>query len=372
MIQRERMIQTFLDLVQLDSESKNERAVADYVTAKLQALGYTVREDGAAEATGGNAGNIIAYRQGNCDGKSVLFSSHMDTVIPGNGVKPVVEADIIRSDGTTVLGGDDKGGITAILEAATVLEETGAAHGPIQIVFTVSEEIGLLGAKYLKLEELQPVDAAFFFDSDGMPSEICVASPYHIDITATFHGHAAHAGMEPEKGRSAIQMAAAAVAAMKLGRLDADSTANIGIIEGGRATNIVTDKTVIQGEARSLTREVVDAQIAHMAECCRNGAAQFGGTVDIEIDECYAAIDLDPNSTTVQLASAAVRRLGMEPHLVKSGGGSDANVFCGKGIPATNVGVGMTKVHSVEEYLVIEEMRQASEFVLAIIEEAKA
>lgn len=372
MIQRERMIQTFLDLVQLDSESKNERAVADYVTAKLQALGYTVKEDGAAEATGGNAGNVLAYKPGNCDGKSVLFCSHMDTVMPGNGVKPIVEDKVIRSDGTTVLGGDDKGGITAILEAATVLEETGTAHGPVQIVFTVSEEIGLLGAKYLKLDEMQPVDAAFFFDSDGMPSEICVASPYHIDITATFHGLAAHAGMEPENGRSAIQMAAAAIASMQLGRLDEDSTANIGIIEGGRATNVVTDKTVIQGEARSLTKAKVDAQIAHMAECCKKGAEQFGGTVDIEIDECYAAIDLDPESTTVQLACAAARRLGMEPHLAKSGGGSDANVFCGKGIPATNVGVGMTKVHSVEEYLVIDEMKAAADFVLAVIEEAKA
>ena len=372
MIQQQRLVQTFLELVQLDSESKNERAVADYVTAKLRDLGYDVREDNAGEQFGGNAGNVLACKAGTCAGKSVLFCSHMDTVAPGNGVTPVVEGAIIRSDGTTVLGGDDKAGIAAILEAVTALEESGQPHGPVQVIFTVAEEIGLLGAKYVDLDRIPPVDAAFFFDSDGMPNQICVASPYHIDLTVTFKGRAAHAGVEPEKGISAIQMAARAIAAMQLGRLDEESTANIGIIQGGRATNVVTDETVICGEARSLNKAKVEAQIAHMIQCCREAADAMGGQAEIKVEECYAAIDLDPQSTTVQLACAAVRRLGLEPELVKSGGGSDATVFCGKGIPATNVGVGMTKVHSVEEYLNISEMKAGADFVLAVLEEARA
>ena len=372
MIQQERLVQTFLELVQLDSESKNERAVADYTAAKLRALGYDVREDDAGASFGGNAGNIIAYKAGSGAGRSLLFCAHMDTVVPGNGVKPIVDGDIIRSDGTTVLGGDDKAGIAAILEAATALEEAGISHGPVQIIFTVAEEIGLLGAKYVEADKLPAIDAAFFFDSDGLPSEICVASPYHIDLTVTFKGRAAHAGVEPEKGISAIQMAAAAIANMKLGRLDEESTANIGMIQGGRATNIVTDETVIYGEARSLNKTKVDSQIAHMIQCCREAAEQFGGQAGVKVDECYAAIDLSPGSTTVQLACAAVRRLGLEPKLVKSGGGSDANVFCGKGIPAANLGVGMTKVHTEEEFLQISQMKAGADFVLAVIEEARA
>ncbi len=372
MIQRERLIQTFLDLVQLGSESKQERPVADYTMEKLRALGYEVREDNAGESIGGNAGNVIAYKPGNAEGKSLLFCAHMDTVPPGNHVKPIVDGDIIRTDGTTVLGGDDKAGIAAILEAVMVIEEKQIAHGPIQVIFTIAEEIGLLGAKYVDLDGILKVDAAFFFDSDGKPNEICVASPYHIDVTVTFKGKAVHAGLEPENGISAIQMAAKAIAAMKLGRLDADSTANIGIIESGRATNVVPGKAVIYGEARSLKKERVDGIIADMVRCCQEAADEMGGTIDVEIEESYASIELTEDSPTVQLACAAAKRIGLEPKLVKSGGGSDANVFCGKGVAATNVGVGMTKVHSVEEYLEIDSMHAASDFILAVIEESRA
>ena len=370
LIQEPRLLETVLELVQLDSESRNERAVADYVKQKLKTLGYMVKEDDADTYTGGNAGNVIAYHAGSGTGKSVLFCAHMDTVAPGNGVKPVVEGSIVKSDGTTVLGGDDKAGIAAILEALAVLHDTNAVHGPVQVVFTVAEEVGLLGAKYLNLDTLQPVDAAFFFDSDGMPNQICVASPYHIDITARFYGKASHAGVEPEKGISAVQMAANAIASMQLGRLDAETTANIGMIQGGTATNVVAGETVIHGEARSLVKDKVDAQIQHMKDCCTEAAAQFDGRVEVEIEECYAAISLDEYSTTVQLAKKAVQRLGMKPELVKSGGGSDANVFCGKGIPATNIGCGMNNVHSVQEYLNLEEVKAAAAFVLAVTEAA--
>ena len=370
MIQKERLLQNVLDLVQIDSESRNERAIADYLTTKLQTLGFTVQEDDAGASIGGNAGNLVAYHSGTKAGKSILFCAHMDTVAPGNGVKPIVEDDLVRSDGTTVLGGDDKAGIAAILEALQALQDGNVEHGQIQVVFTVAEEVGLLGAKHLKLESLYPVDAAFFFDSDGMPNQICVASPYHIDITATFHGRASHAGVEPEKGISAVQMAAKAIANMQLGRLDEETTANIGVIHGGTATNVVAEETVIHGEARSLVKDKVMEQISHMKSCCEEAAMQCGGAVDVQIEECYAAIDLDESSTTVQLAKKAVRRMGLEPQLVKSGGGSDANVFCGKGIPATNIGCGMNKVHSTQEYLNITEVQAAAEFILAVVQEA--
>jgi tripeptide aminopeptidase len=203
-----------------------------------------------------------------------------------------------------------------------------------------------------------------------MPNKICVASPYHIDLTAKFYGKASHAGVEPEKGISAVQMAAKAISAMQLGRLDEETTANIGIIQGGTATNVVAGETVIYGEARSLVKEKVEAQIQHMKACCTLAAEQLGGSVEVEIEECYAAINLDENSTTVQLAKKAVQRLGLEPELVKTGGGSDANVFCGKGIPATNIGCGMNNVHSVQEYLNLNEVKAASLFILSVVAEA--
>ena len=369
-IQETRLLDTVLKLVQIDSESRNERAAADYLKNRLETLGYTVKEDNAGAHIGGNAGNVIAYHEGIGTGKSLLFCAHMDTVAPGNGIIPIIEDGVVHSDGTTVLGGDDKAGIAAILEALTVMHENNIAHGPVQVVFTVAEEVGLLGAKHLALEELKPVDAAFFFDSDGMPNKICVASPYHIDLTAKFYGKASHAGVEPEKGISAVQMAAKAISAMQLGRLDEETTANIGIIQGGTATNVVAGETVIYGEARSLVKEKVEAQIQHMKACCTLAAEQLGGSVEVEIEECYAAINLDENSTTVQLAKKAVQRLGLEPELVKTGGGSDANVFCGKGIPATNIGCGMNNVHSVQEYLNLNEVKAASLFILSVVAEA--
>lgn len=365
---KERLLHTFTDLVQLDSESRNERAVADYCKAKLTSLGFSVTEDGAAELSGGNAGNIIAVKPG--VGKTILLSSHMDTVAPGCGVKPEIREGIVRSDGTTVLGGDDKSGIAAILEAAETLQETGTGCGTIVILLTVSEEVGLLGSKYADLSKLPAIDAAYCFDSDGAPNEITVAAPFHVDFTAHFQGKAAHAGMEPENGVSAVEMAALAIADMRLGRIDEETTANIGIIQGGTATNVVAEKVTLYGEARSLQREKLDAQIAAMQFSCEWAAAKVGGKVEIELEESYAAIQLDPESNTIVLAKAALEKMGLEPQLVKSGGGSDANVFCGKGVPTANVGCGMMKVHGVSEYLVIEHMEQAAEFIVTVLTEA--
>lgn len=369
MVNQERLVNTVMDLIKLDSESKFERKVADYVIAKLQGLGYQVREDQAGEAIGGNAGNVIAYHPGDGQGKSVLFCAHMDTVKPGLGVKPVIQDGVIYSSGDTILGGDDKAGIAAVLEAAETVKEQGIAHGPIQIIFTVAEEIGLLGAKHVDVEQLVPVDAAFFFDSDGLPSEICIAAPYHVDFTVTFNGKATHAGLEPEKGINAIYIMAEAIQQMKLGRIDEETSASFGIVNGGRATNIVTEHVTLWGEARSLSKEKIDAQVEHMRQCCEAAAAKFGGTAQIYAVESYSAINLAPDSPTVQMACRAVEKLGLTPNLVKSGGGTDANIFCGKGIPACNLGVGMKNVHSLDECLPIDALALAAKAIVELVKE---
>ena len=368
---KDRLVQTFLELVQIDSETRNERAVADYVLKKLQRMGYDVSEDKAGEAIGGNAGNIVAYKPGTAPGKRILFCAHMDTVTPGNGVKPVVEGDIIRSQGDTILGGDDKGGIAVLLETAQILQEEKIDHGSLHLVFTVAEEGGLNGAKNLDRSLLHgPIEAAFFLDSDDLPDKIVVEAPIQVNFKVIFHGKAAHAGCEPEKGISAIQMAAEAISQMKLGRLDEETTANIGIIQGGRATNIVTDRVEIEGECRSLSQEKLAVQQAHMVACCEEAAKKFGGRAEVVVKENYAGILLDPESSPVQLAAAAARKIGLEPELIKIGGGSDANIFNGYGIPSTILGVGMQNVHSTEEYITISAMTTAVEAILAIIEEA--
>lgn len=368
---KERMLKNFLELVQIDSETKNERAVADYVTIKLKEMGFEVAEDQAGESIGGNAGNIIGYKAGTIPGKTVLFCAHMDTVTPGCGVEPIIEGDVIRSKGDTILGGDDKGGIAAILEASQALLEEGVDHGPVQIVFTIAEEGGLFGAKNIDRSLLhEPIDAAFFLDSDDLPNKIVIEAPIQVNFEVIFHGKAAHAGCEPEKGISAIQMAAEAISQMKLGRLDEETTANIGIIQGGRATNIITDRVVIEGECRSLSREKLQIQQKHMMDCCEEAAKKFGGQAEVIIKENYDGILLAPDSPTVQLASAAARAMGLEPELIKIGGGSDANIFNGYGIPATVLGVGMANVHSTEEYIKISDMLLGAEAVAAIIKEA--
>ena len=369
---KERLVQTFLELVQIDSETRNERGVADYVTKKLQRMGYDVSEDKAGEAIGGNAGNVVAFRPGTAPGKRILFCAHMDTVTPGNGVQPIVEGDVIRSQGDTILGGDDKGGIAVLLEAAQTLQEEKIDHGSLHLVFTIAEEGGLNGAKNIDRSLLHgPIEAAFFLDSDDLPDKIVIEAPIQVNFEVIFHGKAAHAGCEPEKGISAIQMAAEAISNMQLGRIDEETTANIGIIQGGRATNIITDKVVIEGECRSLDRDKLQTQQAHMVACCEEAAKKFGGQAEVIVKENYPGILLDPESVPVKLEEAAARKIGMEPELIKIGGGSDANIFNGYGIPSTVLGVGMQNVHSTEEYITVSAMMTAVEAVLAIIEEAK-
>lgn len=370
MINKERLLNTFLELVQIDSQTRNERQVADYTKSKLSGLGFTVFEDQAGAHFGGNAGNVIAHKTGNVSGAGVLLCAHMDTVTPGCGVVPVIQDGVISSKGETILGGDDKAGIAAILEMAETMVENKLDHGLIQIVFTVAEEGGLRGAKHIDRGLLKPVDAAFFFDSSNLPSQIVVEAPFQLGMKITFKGKAAHAGVAPEEGISAIVMAAEAISQMPLGRIDETTTANIGIISGGKATNIITDLVTIEGEARSLSLEKVTKQKDLMLDACQKAADRFGGSVIFEVEESYAGISLDRESLTVQIASEAVKNLGMTPELTKTGGGSDANVFNGYGIAATNLGVGMSKVHSTEEYLKISDLEITARTALEIVKVA--
>lgn len=369
MVNQKRLVTEFLEMVKIDSPSGQERAMANVLKMKLEQLGCQVYEDNAGGQVGATAGNIIATLPGQGGGPMLMFSAHMDTVEPGRGIEPVINGDIITSAGDTVLGGDDKGGIAAILEAIRVVQEQDISHSGIEIVFTIWEEGGLRGAKSLDYGKIKS-KFAYVLDSDGDPGTIIITAPTQNSIIATIKGKAAHAGQCPEDGINAIQVAAQAISEMKLGRIDHETTANIGIIKGGQATNIVPDSTYIAGEARSLDPDKLQAQTEHMCNILRQHTSATGAELLLEVEEQYQVINLHSDHPVVQFAVTAAKNLGLKPTLGSTGGGSDANIFNGQGLACANLGIGMNKVHTVEENIKISDLCKVAELVVEIIKVA--
>ena len=366
MINEERLLKRFLEYVQIDSPTKHEREFADFLKKEMEEIGLEVRMDNAGEKCGSNSGNLIGKLKGNTDGETILFSSHMDTVSPSVGIKPQIKDGVIYSDGTTVLGGDDKAGIAAIMEALETIQEKSVPHGDIEVVFSIYEEGGLFGAKNLDYDSLD-AKLAYILDSGGEPGEIIVAGPAQNKINIKFIGKEAHAGVCPEEGISAIQIASEAIRNMNLLRIDEETTANIGIISGGKATNIVTNEVIIEAEARSLDNEKLEKQTNHMMKCCEAAAKKFGGKVEIEINNAYGAFKVDENHEIVRNVKKACENLGFKAHTEKSGGGSDTNILNANGITAINLGIGEKKPHTVEEHIHIKDLENAARLALEIV-----
>src|SRR5213080_3268338 len=279
MINQERIKNLLLELVQIDSHSRKERDVAERIKQYCEEMGAQVEIDAAGEAVGGNTGNVIARFPGTLtSAQPIMMSAHMDTVVPGEGVKPVVEGDIIRTDGTTVIGGDDKSGCAVIIEVIRCLQEQTIPHAPIEAIFSICEEVGLLGAKNVDVSKLK-CKYGIVFDSDD-PGFLFTKGPSANELVFKVYGLESHAGVAPEDGISAIKIAAEAIHNMKLFRIDEETTANIGIIEGGKATNIITNFVRLVGEARSLSEEKLKAQCDHMVKCFEDAAAKYEVTVE--------------------------------------------------------------------------------------------
>lgn len=312
LVNRDRLVDSFLTLVRIDSESGQEGAVRDYLKERLQNLGMEVYEDGAGRALGGEAGNLIAWRPGKLSGPSIFLGAHMDTVVPGRGVKPVLEDEIIRSSGDTVLGGDDKAGVAVIMEALQVIDERNIPHPPLEVIFTVSEEQGLMGSKHLDFTRVRS-RMGFVLDSDGETGHIVVRAPTQNEFSLTVLGRAAHAGMNPEEGLNAICLVAYAINHLNIGRIDEETTCNLGIISGGRARNIVADRVELKGEVRSLTPAKLDAVTGEMMAVFEEKVREKGGRCEVEVRHLYPAINLDPEEPVVQIAVRAARALGKEP-----------------------------------------------------------
>lgn len=367
----QRLLDEFLELVQIDSETKHEEKIVSILKEKMESFGFTVNEDNSKEITGHGAGNLIATLKGTIEGAdSIYFTCHMDTVVPGKGIKPEVREDgYIYSDGTTILGADDKAGIAALFEMARVLKEESISHGDIQFIITAGEESGLVGAKAMD-PSLLKAKYGYAVDSDGKVGGIVTAAPYQAKLWTTIHGKTAHAGVAPEKGVSAINIAAKSIAAMTLGRVDSETTANIGRFEGGQATNIVCDEVHILAEARSINSEKLEKQTAHMVETFEKTAAAMGGKAVTEVKLMYPGFSFGEDTEVVQTAMEAIRNVGREPELMTSGGGSDGNIFNGAGVPTVTLSVGYEEIHTKNERMPVEELNKLTELLIEIVRTA--
>ncbi|ADO57154.1 tripeptidase T [Paenibacillus polymyxa] len=370
-IVKDRIVQEFMELVQVDSETKHEQEISRVLKEKFNALGLDVVEDDSRERTGHGSGNLIVTwkAEGVEQAPKIFFTCHMDTVTPGKGIKPQLGEDgWIRSDGSTILGADDKAGIAALFEAIRVVREQNIPHGQIQFVITAGEESGLMGARAMKSEVLDS-DFGYALDSNGEVGSICIAAPTQARIEMRITGKSAHAGVNPEDGISAIQVASKAISKMKLGRIDKETTANIGSFEGGGATNVVCDFVLIRAEARSIVQEKVNHQIQHMREALETTTREFGAQGEFRSEVIYPAFSFTEHDEVVQVAQRAIQGLGMATSTFHSGGGSDANVFNGLGIPTVNLAVGYQNIHTTEEKIKADDLVKVAEVVVALIQE---
>jgi tripeptide aminopeptidase len=372
MVQKERLVAEFMELVQIDSVTKYETEISKVLKQRFEALGLEVTEDDVAGKIGHGAGNLFAWLPASSGQEhipAILFTSHMDTVSPGNGIKPRLDSDgYIRSDGTTILGADDKAGLAAMFEALRVLKEQEKPHGAIQFVITVGEESGLLGSRAMDGSRLR-AKFGYALDSNGAIGHIAVAAPTNSRQYITIRGKAAHAGVNPEDGISAIQVAAKAVSRMKLGRIDSETTANIGRFEGGGEVNIVTDSIKIYAEARSQVQEKMDRQIESMREAVESATKEYGAEFDFVTTTIYPAYSYGDDDEVVQVAKAAIEAIGLTPHTFSSGGGSDANMFNGNGVPTVNLAVGYEHIHTTKEQIKADDLVKTAELVLSIVKE---
>ena len=356
MINRDRLVKTFCELARIDSPSGEEEEMAKEIIKRLENLGFKTKRD--------SYGNVIAS-----DGRSdpILLSAHLDTVEPGRGIKPSIDGDRIVSDGTTILGGDCKAGISAILEALESVSEDGEEYRPVELAFTREEEIGLVGARNLDFTLINAKEA-IVFDGEGPVNQITASSPTYIGFDIEITGRAAHAGVEPEKGLSAIQIAADIISRLPQGRLDENTTFNIGNIEGGTVRNAVPENTTIKGEFRSTSLESLDGlrvQIADVLKEVRN--LYPDALVDDHLHtefQTYTLTDDDPATLRTKNALASI---GLDPTMKPSGGGTDGNVFRLNGISSVVVGMADHGMHTVREFVTIPDLVDAAHLCEALL-----
>jgi tripeptide aminopeptidase len=357
-VDRDRLVRTFLELVAIDSPTGHEERIGEELERRFSAFGTSVRRD--------HVGNLVATLPGTRPG-TFLVSTHMDTVGTDVGIQPIIGDDgVIRTDGSTILGADDKSGIASCLELLTLFRaHPDWQHPTIEFLMTVGEEAGLVGSRQLDVEKLQST-YGFVLDTAGAVGSITYWAPTEVDLTVSFHGRKAHAGVEPEKGINALRAAAEAVAAMPLGRIDEETVANIGTLAAGEARNIVPAGAVLEGMARSHNQAKLDAQLAAMRRAVSEAAERHGATFEFESEEIYRTYKIEPTAQPYREAARAIRSLGIEVGARKSGGGTDGNFLNARGIPCVGLATGMVDEHATSEHIAIDDMVAACQILVTI------
>ncbi len=365
-----RLLSTFLGLLKMESPSGREGKISKYVEGVMRECGFSVKKDAAGKSFGGRCGNLVARVPGSGGAlPGLIFVSHMDTVVPNAGLRIISDGKTIKTDGKTILGADDKAGVAAMCELARELAKKPFPHGPVELLFSVSEEQGLLGLKNLDFSMLRGKFACVL-DSHTRVGSVVTAAPSAVRITATVRGRTAHAGVEPEKGINSIAIASAAIASMKIGRLDEETTANIGIINGGTATNIVPEETVVKGEARSFSEKKLRRQVEHMKAQFVKHAEKRGGRVKIEVAHEFTTFAVARGEPVLELALRAARHIGRSTSILRSGGGSDANVLNENGIRSVILGMGYSQPHTQRESIPVSSLHAATEWIIEIVRES--
>jgi tripeptide aminopeptidase len=366
------LVDLFLELCAIPSPPGEERAVADRVRAYLVALGLEVDEDDAGPRIGSSSGNLfVRLPVSNAGGTPLLFCAHLDTVPLAGALAPYVGEDgVVRNAGGTILGADDKAAVAVMLEAARRIVADGLPHPGVELLFTPMEEVGLQGARAFDLDRLG-AEVGFVYDQAAPIGEIVLGAPYARTIEARFRGRAAHAGMYPEDGRSAIQAASRAIADLRLGRVDELSSANVGLIEGGTARNVVPELCVLQAEARSHDPERLAALVREMLEMLGYAAAVSDCSVETSVSDQYAGYRFRSDDLAVNIARDGLRAAGFEPYETLSGGAADANVLNEAGLPCVNLANGMADIHTPDEHIAVTDLEAMVEVTLGLVEAAR-
>jgi tripeptide aminopeptidase len=366
----DRVLTLFCELARIPSPSGKERAAANYMLAYLRGLGLDPKEDGSAPLVPSESGNIVCRLPGAQEGGvPIMLCSHLDTVPPQGPIEPVVTDGVVRNAAGTILGADNKAAVAAMLEAARRIVKEHRSHAGVELVFTVVEEVGLQGAKHLDLGSLE-AKVGYVYDQAAPIGEVILGAPYHRELHASFIGRAAHSGIAPEEGRSAIVACARAIGDFRLGRIDGETTANVGVVRGGQARNIVPGLCELEAEIRSHNEKTQLGLIEEMLESIAFAAEQSECRTETKVVEIYRGYRFKPDDLPVALARNALASCGFEPKLGLTGGGADANVFNAGGLPCVNLSNGMAHIHSPEEEIAVDDLKRMVDVTLALVDAA--
>jgi tripeptide aminopeptidase len=363
--ERERLLDDFVRLCEIESPSRSERAVADAVKADLEQLGLQVEEDGTATETGSDSGNLLARIEGPPDSRTILLCAHLDTVPLAGPVEVRQENGLLTNKHEAILGADNKAAVATILAAARRLTQDGPPVG-IEILFTICEEQALAGAKAFDLARLQ-AEFGYVFDHASPIGELITASPTYYRLEAEFRGKAAHAGIRPEEGHNAIAAAAKAIAAMEIGRLDDQTTANVGEIHGGTAANVVAERCHVVLETRSLDDARAGEVVSSMVDAATEAASDYECDVETSVERLFRGYKLARTAPVVEVAAEALRKTGTEPVYINTGGGSDANALIAADLPVLNVANGTERNHQPDESVTVDALERMLDVTLAIV-----